>query len=460
MTTFTTSIIPNKQTFAKVDKPHKLNYKAICVFVATGFFLDQDTYWEDELCLKPASTHNLDTNGILLNSKPSFKWHYSPRDISFNQVLEEYVALLTDIIQEQVKDNPVILPLSGGLDSRSQALVLSKMSNPVSAYSYSFQNGYPEHKISKKIADVCDFDFQEFSISNGYLWDVIEDLGRINKCYSEFTHARQMAVFKPLSDMRGVMSLGHWGDVLFDKGAPSNITEDTKVSYLLKKMVKEKGFELAEKLWQTWELEGDFKSYLRTRVEDIVSKINIDNISAKVRAFKTSQWAHRWTTTNLSIFEAAKPITLPYYDDRMCKFICSVPERFLADRQLQIAHIKQHKALASVTWHANKPFNLLNYNYNKSPYNLPFRVANKASREISNMLGKPFTQRNWELQFLGKENDNKLQSFLFSENFKNLVPQEVTSYFYNQFKTDNAIVYAHPLSMLLTLALFHKQNNL
>ena len=430
------------------------------MFVATGFFLDQDTYWEDELCLKPASTHNLDANGILINSKSTFKWHYSPKDISFNQVLEEYVALLTDIIQDQVKDNPVVLPLSGGLDSRSQALVLSKMSNPVSAYSYSFQNGYPEHKISKKIADVCGFDFQEFSISKGYLWDVIEDLGRINKCYSEFTHARQMAVFKPLSDMQGVMSLGHWGDVLFDKGAPSNITEDTIVPYLLKKMVKEKGFELAEKLWQTWELEGDFKSYLRTRVEDIVSKINIDNISAKVRAFKTSQWAHRWTTTNLSIFEAAKPMTLPYYDDRMCKFICSVPERFLADRQLQIAHIKQHKALASVTWHANKPFNVLNYNYNKSPYNLPFRVANKASREISNMLGKPFTQRNWELQFLGKENDNQLQSFLFSENFKTFVPQEVTSYFYNQFKTDNAIVYAHPLSMLLTLALFHKQNNL
>ncbi|WP_431135826.1 asparagine synthase-related protein [Psychroserpens mesophilus] len=460
MTTLTTSIIPDKQTFVKLNKTHTLNHKAICVFVATGFFLDQDSYWEDEICLQPASKHEIDDNGFFLNSKPWFEWHYSPRDLTFDQVLEEYVTLLTDIIHEQVKDNPVVLPLSGGLDSRSQALVLSKMNNPVSAYSYSFQNGYPEHKISKNIAEICGFNFQEFFISKGYLWDVIEDLGTINKCYSEFTHARQMAVFKQLSNMQGVMSLGHWGDVLFDKGAPDTITENSIVSFLLKKMVKAKGVELAEKLWKTWGLEGDFNEYLVTRVEDAVSKIKIDNISAKVRAFKTSQWAHRWTTTNLSVFEAAKPITLPYYDNRMCKFICTVPEKYLADRQLQIAHIKQHKALARVTWHANKPFNLLNYNYNKSPYNLPSRVANKVSREISSIMGKPLIQRNWELQFLGKENDNQLRTFLFSDSFASFVPEEVTSYFYSQFKNDNPIVYAHPLSMLLTLALFQKQNNL
>ena len=46
-------------------------------------------------------------------------------------------------------DQPVILPLSGGLDSRSQAMVLQGLDNPVHAYSYSFSGGYPEHKIAK-----------------------------------------------------------------------------------------------------------------------------------------------------------------------------------------------------------------------------------------------------------------------------------------------------------------------
>lgn len=460
MTTSTTTIIPNRQTFVKVDKPRQLNFKAICVFISTGFFLDEDTYWTNQACLAPASNHQFDAKGNVIQSKPWFKWHYDPKDVTFDQTLEQYVSLLTTIIKDQVKDHSVILPLSGGLDSRSQALVLSKLDNPVMAYSYSFQNGYPEHQISRKIAKICEFNFEEHVITNGYLWPVIDELARINKCYSEFTHARQMAIFNPLQNYEGVMSLGHWGDVLFDKGAPDDIKEDTIVPYLLKKMVKEKGFELAEKLWQVWELEGDFKSYLISRIEDALSKIKIDNISAKVRAFKTTHWAHRWTTTNLSIFEAAKPITLPYYHDEMCKFICTVPERFLADRKLQIAHLKQHKALANVTWHANKPFNLHNYKYNKSPYNLPSRIVGKTSRTISKVIGKPFIQRNWELQFLGQENDSHLQSFLFSNNFGHFIPKEITTQIYNQFKHDDAINYAHPLSMLLTLALFDKQNNL
>ena len=65
MQKITTSIIPEKQTVATVKGvPESIDLKAICVFVATGFFLDDDTYWEDERCLQPASTHQLDANGI------------------------------------------------------------------------------------------------------------------------------------------------------------------------------------------------------------------------------------------------------------------------------------------------------------------------------------------------------------------------------------------------------------
>ena len=58
--TIKTPIIPYKQTFVKVNKPHELNHKAICVFAAIGFFLDQDTYWKDEVVLPPASICKLD----------------------------------------------------------------------------------------------------------------------------------------------------------------------------------------------------------------------------------------------------------------------------------------------------------------------------------------------------------------------------------------------------------------
>ena len=49
MKTIKTPIIPRHQTFVEIkDQPHELDYKAICVFSALGFFLDTDTYWKDK----------------------------------------------------------------------------------------------------------------------------------------------------------------------------------------------------------------------------------------------------------------------------------------------------------------------------------------------------------------------------------------------------------------------------
>ena len=460
--TIKTSILPAKHHFAKVKgERHELDLKAICVFVATGFFLDDDTFWKDEVCLLPAHDYVLDDNNFVVEQKSWFHWHHSPQNISFDEAKASYVSLLKEITKEQIKDNPVILPLSGGLDSRSQALILKDLENEVSAFSYSFKGGYPEHKISEQIANVCGFKFLPLEILHGYLWHSVDELAHINKCYSEFTNPRQMAVFSKLKQMNGVFSLGHWGDVFFDRGAPEGTKEKDIIGLLYKKIVKKYGLELAEKLWRNWNLEGNFKDYLMARIETALAKIKIENnVSAKVRAFKTSQWAHRWTTTNLSVFEAAHSITLPFYDDKMCQFICTIPEDYLADRKLQLAHLKDNEALSKITWHAQRPFNLNNYHKNKSPYNLPYRVKSKVFRELSKLQGRPFVQRNWELQFTGKENTRQLKSRLYSKSFNQFIPKEIIDDIYNKFTHKDPIHYAHPLSMLLTLSLWNQHFNI
>ena len=451
-----TSILPSKQEFAKIKAPHEVYREAICIFAATGFFLDGDTYWKDEVCLLSAHDHSFDENDLLIESKPNFHWHYTPRNISFDDALEEYKNLLTTIIKEQIGDHPVILPLSGGLDSRSQALILKDLDNPVHAYSYSFPGGYPEHKISKQIASVCDFTFDAFKIPKSYLWNCIDDLAQLNGCYSEFTHSRQMGVLEELKEMKGVFSLGHWGDVLFDRGAPEGTKEEDVTKLLLKKMLKPGGLEFAEALWESWNLEGEFKPYLVSRIEKSLAKIKIENISARIRAFKTSQWAHRWTTTNLCVFKSVHPITMPYYDDRMCEFICTIPEEYLADRRLQIAHLKQDDELANITWHEHKPFNINNFHYNKSPYNIPYRIVNKLKREINSAIGNPYIQRNFELQFLGAENDIQLKKYLNDPAFLQFIPKDIVDDFYNKFKNVNTVFYSTPVSILLTFSLWHK----
>ncbi|PHS62073.1 MAG: asparagine synthase [Flavobacterium sp.] len=453
-----TPIIPIKPTFSKVKKPHELNKEAICIFTAIGFFLDQDTYWKDKEVLPPASENVVDKNGILQESKPYFKWHYSPRDILFEQALEEFTQLFHTIIKEQVGNKKVILPLSGGLDSRTQAVALKVLGKKVHSYSYDFKGGYPETNIAKQIAKTCGFEFQEFHIGRGYLWNSIEELAKINDCYSDFTHPRQMAIVDEFDAMGDVFSLGHWGDVLFDKMVDRQLSSEEELQVIIKKIVVKGGMELATALWKEWELEGDFETYLHHRIKNLLDKIEIKNSSAKIRAFKSMYWAPRWTSVNLAVFSEKKPITLPYYDNRMCEFICSIPEEYLADRKLQIEYIKQQNPeVARITWQSEKPFNLYNFKNNKSPYNLLYRVLNKLQRETKAILGKPYIQRNWELQFLGDENKKQLEWYLFSDGLKELVSEEIAQDFYRKFETQDQVQYSHPVSILLTLALKMKQ---
>lgn len=457
MKTIKNTIIPSSSTF--VGEKKSLDFEAICVFAATGFFLEDDTYFKEQKALKPATSYSIEDNKIVAEAT-YFKWHYAPIERPLKQIVEEFAQLFETIIKEQVQDKIVILPLSGGLDSRTQAAALHHLGNKVNSYSYEFFNGHNETLYSEKIAKACNFSFQKWQVPAGYLWNKIEDLAQINQCYSEFTHPRQMAFIDKYAAMGDVFSLGHWGDVLFDDmGVPDDLTNAEQVEVLLKKVVKKGGLALAHSLWNSWQLEGDFESYLKNRIKVLLEKINIpQSANAQIRAFKSLYWAPRWTSTNLSVFEKVKPITLPYYDDRMCEFICTIPEKYLAGRQIQIEYLKlRMPALAKITWQDHRPFNLYTYKMNKFPYNFPYRILDKLKRSLTS---KKLIQRNWELQFVGKENELALEEYLFeNDNFKALVNPEIVQEFYKNFKNEDAVYYSHDVSMLLTLSLFSKINN-
>ncbi len=448
-----TDIIPSKTTF--VGERKTINKKAICIFAATGFFLDQDTYYNELQVLKPGFNYEIDpVKNEVVSESSYFNWHYTPIERPLSQIVKEFGHLFETIIKEQVAGKKVIVPLSGGIDSRTQAVAMSYLNISTHSYSYAFDGGHNETDYGKKIANLCEFPFEELKVSKSYLWDTIDRLARINECYSEFTHPRQMAFIDEYSNWGGVFSLGHWGDVLFDDmGVPEDLPLNEQVNVIIKKIVKKGGMSLTKSLWKSWEIEGDFENYIIERISHLLKGINIKNsANAQIRAFKSVYWAPRWTSVNLSVFEEVRDISLPYYDNRMCEFICSVPEKFLSGRQIQIEYIKMRMpAMAKITWEEQRPFNLYNYHLNKTPWNLPYRIINKLKRTINPHL---FVQRNWELQFLGKENELQLKKRLFNNKFSQWIPSEITKQYYKLFKEEDAVFYSHSVSMLLTLSLF------
>lgn len=462
LTKIKTDIIPLKQHFVKVQGKPVLDKKAICAFVATGFFLDNDTYWDNLKVLRPGTINEIDAHGNLVSSKQWFNWYYKPRAILFDQAVEEFTQLFDDINASELDGRQIILPLSGGLDSRSQAASLLPQSNKVHAFSYSFSGGYKESEIARKVAKNAKFTFDAFKIESGYLWQKLDFAAQTNKCYAEFTHCTQLCVLDQFDDMGEIFSLGHWGDVLFDRMIRINSSSIDLLQILKKKIVKPMGFALATDLWKMWNIEGDFETYFNERLKTMLDAIEIDNPDAKLRAFKSMYWAPRWTSVNLAFYEKKHPISLPYYNNKICEFICTIPEDYLADRKIQIAYIKNKSPqIAGITWLDKRPFNLYNYHLSKAPFNWPYKIKNRLQRDINALLGSQYIQRNWELQFLGDDNSEQLKSYLSNSNLSDIVENDIVDKYVRLFNQGNQKHTSHSLSMLLTLAAFsnHYLNN-
>ncbi|MDN5211440.1 hypothetical protein QQ020_05240 [Fulvivirgaceae bacterium BMA12] len=441
------------------DLSMDLDLKSICFFAATGFFLGDTTYFNGLKVAKPATSYTMEGNKIS-HQNTSWEWHYSPREISLKQAIEEFAHLFDRITKEKIAGKKVILPLSGGLDSRSQAAVLGK-NDQVAAYSYEFEDGINENKYGRAIAGVQNFQYSGLKIPRSYLWEKIEKLAKLNHCLSDFTHQRQIAVEDQYGSMGDLFFLGHWGDVLFDDMAvEEGLNEEQVLEVLLKKILKKGGLELGKALWQAWGLAGDFGEALKEKLSELLSAIHIDNTNARIRAFKSLYWAPRWTSTNLCVFQHYHNVFLPYYEDEMCRFICTIPERHLAARQIQIGYIKMvAPELARIPWQSYDPCNLNNYKNYYSAYYLPIRIWRNLKRNVDHkLLGKSkLITRNWEIQFCGQQNEEQLKKYLFAvDPFSSWIPKELTDAFYRKFVEEDDVFYSHPVSMLLTLSLFCK----
>jgi len=450
-------IIPITQRYYTKTDVRKIDYKAICYFAAIGFFLDDDTFWTNKKVMKPFTEYQLDDLGNIENSNAYFSWHYSPRNVSFDDVVDEFSEIMNSLVEENLAGRKVILPLSGGLDSRSQATSIKGWEN-IYTYSYKFHNSFNETSYGKAISKENDWRFDDLTVPEGYLWNNIKDLASINECYSEFTHPRQMAFVDKYKPMGNIFYLGHWGDVLFDDmGVSEDMDFRDLVQYLKKKVIKKGGLELGSALWLAWGLSGDFEKELTQKLESLLEDIKIENNNARIRAFKSTYWAPRWTSINLNVFKSVHDVYLPYYDERMCHFICTVPEEYLAGRKIQIEYIKRFSPeLAMIPWQEYAPLNLNNYNNYFSLSRIPNRVFRKLKREAKSIYaGQKVITRNWELQFEGDNNDKKLRDWLFSnEKFSEFIPKELVESFYAKFKDEDSVYYSHSISMLLTLSLF------
>ena len=428
------------------DIKNELNLEAICYWFSTGFFFENDNFL--------LSKNNNDLNGY------GFKrWHYNPRNISFDKAVNQFADLFESLIQNKTSGKKIILPLSGGLDSRTLAVAL-RNNKRVVAYSYEFEDGIKETEYARKVAESCGWEFHSYIIPRGYLWNKIDELSEINQCKTEFTHPRQMAVIEEISTLGELNLSGSMGDLLFDHFPISedcNLQE--QIIRLTDLIVKPGGKEIAEDLWAHWGLNGNFENKLNDKIENKFQHINISNPSARIRAFKALHYVRNWTNINMKVFSKHNALYAPYQDEKMCEFICTIPEKYLANRKIQIEYIKlKAPQLANIPWQ-HYDLDLFRYKQFNTLY-FPRRVYRFIKRIITERILRknPIIQRNWELQFIGNSNEEILKNWIFQNKDLNMIiPKRIIKSYYDLFKNDNPVKYSHSISMLLTIAVWAKR---
>jgi asparagine synthetase B (glutamine-hydrolysing) len=448
-----TDIIP--PIHQRTGKKETLDLEAICAFTAVGYFMSDTTYYKGHRSLPPASEVILDADGGIVSAQPYFQWHHSPRDITLAQAVEEFAEIFESILSEN--SDPIwTIPISGGLDSRTLVAAAHHLRRPFRGYSYAFRDGHDETMYGRMMAEALGFDFKAYTVEKGSMWNDLERLVAMNGCYSDFTHPRQFSVYDELRSMGGTFLLGHWGDVLFDDmHVPEDISSRKTLDIHIGRIVKSGGLVLGKRLWDSWGLQGDLKEYVTESLLSVYDRIDIRENNPRLRALKSWTHAIRWTNTNLGVFREFGPNLYPYMDNRMAEFICTVPEKWLSSRRIQIEYIKMRSpALARIPWQSHYPFNLYNHGLDRMPLNLPFRAWNKAKSLFTNPVR---TTRNWEIQFLGPENEGRLRGMLTDDyRFSEWIPHGITGDFLEAFLTERTPDTYHPVSMLLTLSAFHR----
>ncbi|MBN8650209.1 MAG: hypothetical protein J0L67_02215 [Cytophagales bacterium] len=448
-------IVPPVVSYYTLPGESKLDYPAICCFAALGFFLNDDTYYTNRKAFRPATEYQFDAFGNVVSRNRYFNWQYQPREISFEQALDEFSNLIEGVIERETETKKIVLPISGGLDSRTLAAAVAHRQD-VFGYSYQFENGVSENFYGGAVAKALSFPYQSFTLPRGYLWNVIDQLAQLNGCYAEFLNPRQMAVYGQFANKGDVFLLGHGGDLFFDSmGVADNLTEKEQHEYLIKKLIKPAGWQLGESLWKAWGVNGDFREYISARILELLRGIEIENANARLRAFKTEYYVARWTAVNLELFKQQLPVSVPFFHDDMCRWICTLPETHLSGRKLEIEYLKKKSpSLAKIPWQKVYPCNLFNYHEFDSLSMKIHRAWVKGKREVKkHLLDRRTDTGNWELQLLGEKNTKYLKEYLINKWTEEFISKEISIDYFSKFQQQGK-VYVHAVTMLLTLSLF------
>lgn len=400
---------------AAVEDPSRaLDWVGITGFCALGFY-PADRTWRDGLrIVRPATWMVLDDRGSIVQEVRTWSWNPDPdHRIGIDAAADEFAEVWDRTIRRQIAGRDVVIPLSGGLDSRTvlAAATAGAGARAVRTFTYGYQDSSIELSIARRLGALRSAPPVE-QVVDPYLLDRIADVTGSVEGFSSLSQCRQVGASAWLAPLGERIVGGHWGDVWFERaGAPPDAASAPAVIAELahRKFVKRGSGDLVDALCRPHLDGADPDTVLRDLLVGEAARLpTFDDADMALKALKTDQWSFRWTLAGTRAYHLARPTTLPFYANEVVDLFLRLPADIQAGRAVQTAYLRRHHPdLAAVTWQDS------GRSLHDRPWERPLSLARRAGRKaLRAARRRPVVERNWEVQYLGGDRPDRLRSLV------------------------------------------------
>lgn len=342
------------------DFNKKIDENARLELAMSGFTIGKKTIYEDLYTLKAGELVFFENNNY------EYVHYYRYFGKIENKSFEEYLEELTDVtlkifkkMLHQIGDKQIVIPLSGGHDSRLIASILNYLgAKNVKCYTYG-TNGNFEAKIAKNIAKKLGFEWKfiplthknekRFYVSNDY-----KEYLRFSETFSSVPFIQSLSSIKYLRDMNwinldAVFINGLSGDFISGGHAKikdNNVDEVSDIEKRKENILNQ----LIEKHFSLW-------GYLKTKqnLNKIKNNLwkeinhgcgNLGDNNQDHLFYEYSEFIDRqskYVLKKQKIYEFyGHTWRLPFWDDQYLLFWQKVPINFKLDQKLYKAMLKKN----------------------------------------------------------------------------------------------------------------------
>jgi asparagine synthase (glutamine-hydrolysing) len=311
-------------------------------FLVTGYVTGPDTLFEGIFQLQAGEFLVVDK--LSGNFSVNRYFHYLHGDystetqeqllMSLNEVMVSVFNRLIDTTTKRGKT--IVVPLSGGLDSRLIVAILSRLGvKDVICFSYG-KTGNHEAEISKKVAEALEYPwyFVEYTSRRWYECYNSDEMRKYERYAGNLTslpHIQDFLAVKILKEEGiipedAVFVPGHSGDMLAGSWIPENMKElpctiDSCISHLLQRHYS---------LWRWNDNENQkIRSLVRQRIQNSIGDIRIhdaDSFADCIEYFNYNERQAKFIVNSVRVYEFfGYEWRIPLWDAELIDFFLKIP---------------------------------------------------------------------------------------------------------------------------------------